>query len=66
MGTPVEIFECILVYCLLQNVDRETQLLWEDAAPTERLPVSASADVFRSAFQLMYNQLINKSQNQQN
>jgi len=31
-----------------------------------RMLLSASADVFRSAFQLMYNQLINKSQNQQN
>jgi len=38
MGTTVEISECILIYCLLQKVDCETQLLWEDAAPTKRLP----------------------------
>ena len=38
LGTPLEISECILIYCLLQKVDCETQLLWEDAAPTERLP----------------------------
>jgi len=36
MVPPLKISECI--YCFLQKVDRETHLLWEDAAPTERLP----------------------------